>query len=282
MQTIPNKVINGRISFHMASPVDINAMNSYVVKELITQGDVTELLEYRVDGIVMYPDNLNEPIEAYKAYYIDAVDTKILRINWVRSEKELLVPTAIIDPIEIEGSLVQQVALNSAFTMIEKGLAVGANIRVAKIGMTIPQIIKNYDSHLVPDLGHCDCGYVFTPDDTMGAGLLCGNPDCHMKLATRRIWYSGIEKDELMIKIRKRPGEYLLSSLNLIGVTPKKVHWEESDLDIIEECIRNIDVKTYVELLSKYYPDITTERRLRSANINAKSVLTVYNEILND
>jgi hypothetical protein len=252
-------------------------MDSYSIKELVTADQVTELLEYRVDGIVLYSDN--HVTEALKAYYVDSADTTITNITWARSEKEIYVPTATIDPIELEGTTINYVAVNAATTMIANGYAVGARIKVARIGMTIPQIIKNYDSHLVADLGQCNCGHKFTEADCFGPGLLCPNPDCYCKVNTRMAWYGGLTRSELITRLRHRPSDWIVAPLNLSNYTTPKVHWEEADLDKVIECIDTINEEGFIELINKYYKDLNTENRKRVVQANAKSLLIVYNKL---
>lgn len=274
-KSIPNKSVDGRITFYTANPLDISKVDSYLVRETASAGEVTEVMEFRADGVVLYMDDYTE---AYKAYYVDSAIVPVEAINWYWSDKEQLVPNIQIEPTKIEGTDVMNISTNGVSNLIQNNITVGTRIKVAKVGMTVPQVIKVIDHMGMPDLPVCSCGHQFTEDDALGQGLFCPNPDCSLKLKNRHEWFVNVTKDQLLAGIYSKPIDWLVKPINIPGFTGGKISWTEVDLNLAVRLIEDRDYEHYLELINKYYN--FTELKYRIAKVNVVPLVKVLNEIL--
>ncbi len=70
------------------------------------------------------------------------VETKLLRVDWQRSEKGRLTPVAIFEPVYIGGAKIQRATLHNFNYINALDLKIGDRINVIRSGGTIPEIIK--------------------------------------------------------------------------------------------------------------------------------------------
>lgn len=76
----------------------------------------------------------------------DTVERTTLRsIIWQRGKTGVQTPVAVFDPVELEGTTVQQASVHNRDIMTKLRLTVGDSIGVYKANMIIPQIAVNYD-----------------------------------------------------------------------------------------------------------------------------------------
>lgn len=111
-----------------------------------------EKSEYDLDGLVIFSDanKLPAPNKDKPRYAVafkkndmeDSVTTKVTRVLWKASSHGILVPKAQIEPIEIDGSTIEYATLHNAKWARERGIGVGAIVRVIKSGGIIPKIIS--------------------------------------------------------------------------------------------------------------------------------------------
>ncbi len=107
----------------------------------------------------------------------DAITT-IIDIEWNTGTTGEVVPTAIMKPIELDGTTVQRATLFNKDRIDKMGAWPGAQVLVAKAGDIIPQIYKVViKSTLKTNLPtNCpSCGELLTEDDKH---LWCINPEC--------------------------------------------------------------------------------------------------------
>ena len=113
---------------------------------------------YPIDGLVMtyndisYGESLgmtgHHPKHsiAYK-FYDDIYPTRLLDVEWTIGKTGTLTPTAVFEPIEIEGSTVKRASLHN-ISIMKKILKIpfkGQYIEVCKHNMIIPGVVKAKD-----------------------------------------------------------------------------------------------------------------------------------------
>lgn len=101
------------------------------------------------DGIVIKQNKVSKedlmrhtPLNnvAYKPNLQIAV-TKVIDIDWTLKGR-YLAPTAVVEPVELEGTTVQRASLSNINKMLELGIEIGSTVEIKKSGMVIPQIVK--------------------------------------------------------------------------------------------------------------------------------------------
>ncbi len=162
-----------------------------------------------IDGLVITYDNIeygkslgmtgHHPKHslAYK-FYDDVYSTKLLDVEWSIGKTGILTPTAVFEPIEIEGSTVERASLHNISVMknldiISKYQTIG----VYKSNMIIPQVdyakkmidVDANDEIKIPKI--CPvCGVnteIIKDNDT--EVLICTNPDCKGKLLGKLVHF---------------------------------------------------------------------------------------------
>jgi NAD-dependent DNA ligase len=107
---------------------------------------------YECDGIVVHANKAPLPVDDKKpkfafAYKLDeetenAPITKIVDIFWKKSAFNVLVPKAIIEPVDFDGVTVKRAALHNYEWARSRGCGIGAEVRVIRSGDIIPKIVK--------------------------------------------------------------------------------------------------------------------------------------------
>lgn len=123
---------------------------------------------------------------AYK--YEDAlVETIIRNVEWTMGKTGVLTPTAVFDPVEMDGTTVTKASLHNITIMKNLELSYGDTISVYKANQIIPQVADNFDRFLddliLPPTTCPCCGEktkIIKENDT--EVLICTNPDCKGKL----------------------------------------------------------------------------------------------------
>lgn len=103
--------------------------------------------------------------------------TKMKYIDWKTGSTGEVVPTAVFEPIDLDGTTVQRAALFNLGYVIEKNAWPGADLLVAKSGDIIPQVIKvlKGSPYKTPIPTICpSCGSILV---TEGIHLMCYNED---------------------------------------------------------------------------------------------------------
>lgn len=165
-------------------------------------------LGYPIDGLVMtynditYGESLgttgHHPKHslAYK-FYDDIYPTRLLDVEFTMGKTGILTPTAVFEPVEIDGTMVERASLHNLSIMRELGVEfIGQEINVYKANQIIPQIHsvkpimpfkdtedkEEIESIVIPD--RCPiCGSdTDIPNDNDTEVLICTNPDCKGKL----------------------------------------------------------------------------------------------------
>lgn len=171
---------------------------------------IAEEKSFPIDGLVITYDNIeygeslgttgHHPKHslAYK-FYDDVYTTKLLDVEFTMGKTGVLTPTAIFEPVEIEGSTVERASLHNISIMQELGIAhKGQTINVYKANCIIPQIdsvepdnIEITDKNMIIPIETCPiCGAdteIIQENDSKV--LVCTNPKCKGKLLGKLVHF---------------------------------------------------------------------------------------------
>lgn len=129
---------------------------------------------------------------AYK-FYDELYDTKLLYIDWTMGKTGVLTPTAVFEPVDIDGTEVSRASLHNISIMKSLGLTNGCTIRVYKSNMIIPQIDScEQDGNgeiEIPSVCPICGGKTAIQKDNDSEVLICTNPDCSGKLLGRFTYF---------------------------------------------------------------------------------------------
>lgn len=157
-------------------------------------------LSYPIDGCVVGYDDVvygeslgatGHHLRSQLAYkFTDEVyETKLVDIEWTVGRTGTITPTAVFEPVEIDGTTVEKASVHNISVLTQLDLHVGDIIEVYKANMIIPQINKNISAEsrintdyiIVPSI--CPvCGGIAEIKNTDNSKILtCMNPDCAAK-----------------------------------------------------------------------------------------------------
>lgn len=139
--------------------------------------------KYPADGIVItMPDVIVDENHAvihsavafkFKA---ESKETTITGIEWNLSKTKYLVPTLLVEPIELSGATVQRCAGCNAKMVEDNGWGVGARVEMLRSGEVIPYIDNTIEPKAPEIPTICpECGAELVRD---GVHIKCPNPDC--------------------------------------------------------------------------------------------------------
>ncbi|MET9885435.1 NAD-dependent DNA ligase LigA [Streptomyces sp. NPDC006430] len=108
-------------------------------------------LPFGIDGVVIKLNSLTEQSAAgtgsrhphwATAYKLAAVErrTRLLDVTWAVGRTGVLAPTAVLEPVEIDGSVVRHATLHNPADIERRGLRLGDTVTVYKAGDIIPRI----------------------------------------------------------------------------------------------------------------------------------------------
>jgi DNA ligase (NAD+) len=153
------------------------------------------LAAHQLDGIVIkaeetsreeigYTDHHPKWAIAIKFPPKDAI-TEIVDIHWKTGTSGEIVPTAVMRPIDLDGSTVSRATLFNWGRVRDWKAFPGAKVLIAKAGDIIPQIyqvIKPSDNEVVPPLVCPSCGGEARIDDMH---IWCDNRECYSRVISQ-------------------------------------------------------------------------------------------------
>ena len=155
---------------------------------------------YPIDGCVIGYDNVEygeslgatgHHLRSQLAYKFEdeTYETELLDIEWTVGRTGIITPTAIFEPVEIDGTVVERASVHNISVLTQLDLHVGDIIEVYKANMIIPQVHKNISAEsrintdyiIIP--ATCPvCGGTAEIKNTDNSKILtCINPDCTAK-----------------------------------------------------------------------------------------------------
>lgn len=161
---------------------------------------VAEKFSYPIDGLVMTYENVeygkslgmtgHHPKHsiAFK-FYDELVESKMIDVDWTMGKTGSLTPTAIFDPVEIDGTEVSRASLHNVSIFEDLNLASGDTVTVYKANQIIPQIQDNLDREIegkvlfdIPKKCPICNHNTELRQDGVAKILYCSNPNCKGKL----------------------------------------------------------------------------------------------------
>ena len=125
-------------------------------------------------------------------FYDDVYTTELLDVEFTMGKTGVLTPTAIFEPVEIDGTVVERASLHNISIMKELGIThKGQIVNVYKSNQIIPQIdsveeddIEITDDNMIIPVETCPIcgGKTEIIKDNESEVLMCTNPDCNGKL----------------------------------------------------------------------------------------------------
>jgi DNA ligase (NAD+) len=112
--------------------------------------------EYPDDGVVFRVDNYidfermgytsHHPRGAFALKSIQTgVNTKLLDVIWNVGKSGVVAPTAILEPVEIDGANVSRATLHNMRYISDLNLEIGCTVEVIRSGEIIPKIVRRVD-----------------------------------------------------------------------------------------------------------------------------------------
>ena len=126
-------------------------------------------------------------------FYDELYDTKLLNIDWTMGKTGALTPTAVFQPVEIDGTTVERASLHNISIIKNLGLTNGCTVKVYKANQIIPQIDSceqdgNGDIEIPRVCPVCG-GATAVQKDNESEVLICTNTECSGKLLGRLVHF---------------------------------------------------------------------------------------------
>ena len=235
---------------------------------------------YPIDGLVMtyndiqYGESLgltgHHPRHsvAYK-FYDEEFETILNNIEWTMGKSGCLTPTAVFEPVEIDGTIVERASLHNMSIFKDLELSHGDTITVFKANQIIPQVSDNLDRTLnnlcIPPSTCPICGgktEIVKDNDT--EVLMCSNSNCKGKLLGKLSAFASRDKmnidglsDETLSKFIARGWltcfsdiyklkDYYIHMINMSGFGRKSI---DKLIDSIEKS-RSVELNRFIAALS--------------------------------
>lgn len=157
--------------------------------------------KYPADGVVLTLNDIKfntTPNGTYIEYTAcafkfkaESKETYITGVEWNLSKTKLLVPTMLVNTVQLSGASVSRAAGCNAKMLQDKGWGVGAKVSITRSGEVIPNIEETLEPK-VPELPTrcpcCDAELVWE-----GVHLKCPNPDCKdIQIQDLLVWCNNI------------------------------------------------------------------------------------------
>ena len=244
------------------------------------QNTKRENLNYWIDGFVIKINDLEEQQKfgmknnrpqgqiALK-FPSESATTKLVDVKWTTSRNGRINPIAILDPVELDGTIVKKASLHNYKVIDELNLTYGCEVIIEKKGDIIPQIVlKNEDKSgkKIQKPRRCPCcGEKVTLGNTY---IWCNNIDCKSRNLKRLINYFKVLNIE---NIGKSFVEKLYEK-NIVNHIEDFYEVKRSDLEGLEG-IGEKTINLYFNELEKSL-NITPQKFLQSLGIHNLSEAT--------
>lgn len=158
-----------------------------------------------IDGMVLgysdvnYGDSLGNTLHhcrsqlAFK-FKNELIETTLIGIDWTMGKTGVLTPTAMFNPVEIDGTTVSRASLHNITIMNGLELSKGDTITVYKSNEIIPQIDDNLDRSMnaivkIPERCPICGGKTEIRKNNESEVLFCTNPECNGKLLGKLVQF---------------------------------------------------------------------------------------------
>jgi len=152
---------------------------------------------YPADGLVITSNDIsfNDTYISYNAsafkFKAESAVTTIVGIEWNLSKTKYLIPTLLVEPIQLSGATVKRCAGCNAKMVTDNGWGVGAKVKMLRSGEVIPFVEATLRA-VKPELPtNCPCcGAELVVD---GVHLKCPNPECKdIQIQDLLVWCNNI------------------------------------------------------------------------------------------
>lgn len=223
-----------------------------------------ESLEYCIDGVVVKLDDIESYWEAGETshhprgavafkFIPEAKETTVTDIMWqIGGKTGKAVPVAIIEPVQLAGSIVERVSLANAGLMAHRGIKVGSRVIVERSNEIIPHVVSvlNGEPYELAPTAECpSCGsqmQLVEGKTEHTADYVCNSKDCPARKAAALQAALGI------------------NGLNILGIGPE---WCAAFV----EKHPDINAATFVQLTTDDYPDCLSELQKNNLHKEARA-----------
>lgn len=132
-KTVHKKIVN-ELSFEKLSKYLLKRRTNskYVIDGIIvTNNDINPI---NTDGNPEYSWAFKDVLEDQKAI------SKVINIEWNQTKDNILMPTIIIEPVDVGGVTIQRVTGNNAKNIVDNKIGIGAEVEVIRSNDVIPKI----------------------------------------------------------------------------------------------------------------------------------------------
>lgn len=159
-----------------------------------------DLGKYPIDGLVFgfdsvsYGDSLGETSHHLRSqmafkFYDELHPTKLIDIEWTIGKSGVITPTAVFEPVDIEGTIVQRASLHNISNIKKLGLRNHCTVYVYRANQVIPQIDMcddDGDSDIEAPTVCPVCGALTKiKNDGISEFIYCSNEKCEGILLAR-------------------------------------------------------------------------------------------------
>jgi DNA ligase (NAD+) len=206
--------------------IDIPDFNSTNPQEIIDYLDEFEQkylknMDYCMDGVVIKVNDLSLQdklgysqkvpywAKAFK-FKQESASTKILDIDWQVGRTGKLTPVGILEPVQVDGSMISNVTLNNIDFITDMDIRLNSYVFIEKGGAVIPKVTGiDYERHILenkdfekcvkfeaPEICPC-CGSKLekkiNQDGQEGAHIYCTNENCRERVLANLSYF--VSKD---------------------------------------------------------------------------------------
>jgi DNA ligase (NAD+) len=192
--------------------------------DFLIDGMVIKITDIRIREALGYTEKFPKWALAYKFYASEHI-TKLKDVVIEVGRTGRVNPTAIVEPIDIDGTTIERATLNNWNDIIKKGLqfALGANVKIRKSNDVIPEILGVSDEHKAINFNEIappeNCPCCNTKLIEIGAFLYCPNEiDCSQQII-KNIEYFG-SKDAMNIEsFSEKTAQLMFHNLNVRDIS---------------------------------------------------------------
>lgn len=127
-------------------------------------------------------------------FYDELYETRLQYIDWTMGKTGVLTPTAVFEPVEIDGTTVERSSVHNISIMKSLGLTNHCTARIYKANQIIPQIDsckQDGDGEIeIPSVCPVCGGATAIQKDNDSEILVCTNPECGGKLLGRLVHFA--------------------------------------------------------------------------------------------
>lgn len=158
-------------------------------------GQARHDLPYEIDGVVVKVNDFNQQNRlgytvkaprwaiAYK-FPAELAQTKVLDVEWTVGRTGVVTPTAVMEPVQLAGTVVQRATLHNVDFIKELDIRLGDQVSLHKAGDIIPEITsvlidqRENDSLALPIPTQCPACQADLIQEADQVALRCSNPTC--------------------------------------------------------------------------------------------------------